>query len=186
MKMGMHSRQTVVSIALVFAMLSISLEARSSISQAEADRLGKDLTPTGAERAGNKDGSIPAWTGGLTAPPAGWKKEQGYVDPFADDKPLFHITAQNIEQYKDKLSPGLVAMLKKYSTFKIPVYQSRRTYANPQKVYDATRETATKASIGGSTGLTLSNFSLGGLPPMIAAAFELLVNWLKEPLIGAQ
>ena len=30
----------------------------------EAAQLGKTLTPLGAEKAGNKDGTIPAWDGG--------------------------------------------------------------------------------------------------------------------------
>jgi|GEM_PF-6689648 len=29
-----------------------------------AERLDQDLTPLGSERAGNADGTIPAWTGG--------------------------------------------------------------------------------------------------------------------------
>jgi hypothetical protein len=86
------------------------------VAAAERDftRLGKDLTPIGAERAGNADGTIPAWEGGLTQPPAGWTPQQGYVDPFPDDKPLFTITAQNAAQYAARLTPGMLAMLKKY------------------------------------------------------------------------
>ena len=61
-----------------------------------------DLTPIGAEKAGNKDGTIPEWTGGLCAPPAGWTAGKGgYKDPFAGDKPLFTITKANAAQYKD-------------------------------------------------------------------------------------
>ena len=44
--------------------LGLSLLATSVIAavpQAEADKLGKSLTPMGAEMAGNADGSIPAW-----------------------------------------------------------------------------------------------------------------------------
>jgi hypothetical protein len=37
--------------------------ASLAASPQEAERLGKDLTPVGAEKAGNKDGSIPAWPG---------------------------------------------------------------------------------------------------------------------------
>jgi hypothetical protein len=45
--------------------------AAAAPTAAEIARLGKDLTPVGAEKAGNKDGSIPEWTGGLCKPPAG-------------------------------------------------------------------------------------------------------------------
>ena len=44
----------------------------ADISSSDLARLGDDLTPFGAEKAGNADGSIPAWDGGLTAPPAGY------------------------------------------------------------------------------------------------------------------
>ena len=76
--------------------------ALAATSAADIDRLGKDLTPTGATRAGS--GDIPEWKGGLTAPPAGWKAEQGYTDPFANEKPTLTITGANADQYKDRLS----------------------------------------------------------------------------------
>ncbi|CAM5386635.1 hypothetical protein SSTU70S_00329 [Stutzerimonas stutzeri] len=37
--------------------------ALAKVSEEEAARLGNELTCTGAERAGNADGSIPAFTG---------------------------------------------------------------------------------------------------------------------------
>ena len=49
--------------AATLAVLGTS--AMAAVSPEEAARLGKDLTPIGAERAGNKDGTIPAWDGGL-------------------------------------------------------------------------------------------------------------------------
>ncbi|KUJ91854.1 MAG: hypothetical protein XD38_0537, partial [Pseudomonas sp. 63_8] len=48
--------------------LTLSLLATSvmaAVSPDEAAKLGTTLTPVGAEMAGNADGSIPAWTGGL-------------------------------------------------------------------------------------------------------------------------
>ena len=41
-----------------------SLMGNAAVSPGQAARLGADLTPFGAEKAGNSDGSIPAWTGG--------------------------------------------------------------------------------------------------------------------------
>src|SRR5512140_2931312 len=55
-------------------------------------RLDTDLTPVGAQRAGNADGSIPAWTGGLPKS-APIDPKVGYADPFADDRRLYTITA---------------------------------------------------------------------------------------------
>jgi hypothetical protein len=112
-------------------------------------RLGKDLTPVGAERAGNAEGTIPAWEGGLTRPPPGWKREQGYVDPFAGDKVLFTITAANAKQYESKLSAGQLALLKKYPQYEINVYTTRRTAALPKEVTDRVADRAGKVTLQG-------------------------------------
>ena len=76
----------VLASAVAVALLGAAAPASAALSAAEIARLGADLTPIGAEKAGNKDGTIPAWTGGLCAPPAGWSAAQGYTDPFAGDK----------------------------------------------------------------------------------------------------
>lgn len=118
----------------------LATSAVAKVSPQEAAKLGlegTELTPFGAIRAGNADGSIPAWEGGIKTPPAGYKEGDWYVDPYADDKPLFTITAQNYEQYADKLSAGQVAMFKKYpATYKMHVYPSRRSASFPQWHYE--------------------------------------------------
>ena len=50
--------------------LAFSMSAQAAVSEQDAARLGKDLTPVGAEKAASKDGSIPAWDGGLSKSPA--------------------------------------------------------------------------------------------------------------------
>ncbi len=121
---------------------------RAEVSPEEAAKLGKSLTPLGAEVAGNAAGTIPAWTGGLTKPPvADFKPGQHYPDPYADDKPLFTITAANLEQYRDKLAVGQIALLRKYPTYKIIVYPTRRSAAAPQQIYDASIANATQAKL---------------------------------------
>lgn len=134
------------AIASVFLMAA-PLWAYAAANQKDAERLGQDLTPTGAEKAGNKDGSIPAWNGGMTKPPASWKVEQGYADPFSDEKPVFTITAANAGQYQEKLTPGTLALLKKYGNFAMPVYPSHRTAALPETVYAKVKAEATKISM---------------------------------------
>ncbi|MCR3764408.1 DUF1329 domain-containing protein, partial [Pseudomonas aeruginosa] len=47
--------------------------AQAKVDEVQAARLDQDLTPLGAERAGNADGSIPPWTGGITQAPAGYR-----------------------------------------------------------------------------------------------------------------
>ena len=145
----MKTMTRVLAAAVAVALLGAAAPASAALSAAEIARLGADLTPIGAEKAGNKDGTIPAWTGGLCAPPAGWTAAQGYTDPFASDKVLFTITKANAAQYKDKLAPGVLAMLNKYDNFKMNVYPTRRTACYPQEVYDNVKAQAGKVELQG-------------------------------------
>ena len=107
--------KTITTLALGLSLGLGSNLALAKITAEEAATLGGDtLTPVGAERAGNADGSIPPWTGGLTEFPAGYVEGERLVDPFADEEPLFTITAENVDQYADKLTPGQIAMFKRY------------------------------------------------------------------------
>ena len=107
----------------------------------QIQRLSNDLTPTGAERAGNEEGTIPAWDGGITSPPAGYSSGDHHQDPFADDAVSFRIDASNAANYADKLSVGQKAMLNRFpDTYYMNVYQSRRTSSFPQHIYDMTAE----------------------------------------------
>lgn len=100
-----------------------------------ASDLGNTLTPSGAIKAGNKAGTIPAWTGGLHSTPsnvaADFKSGVIYPNPFASDKPLFTITASNVGEYEKNLTPGQIAMFKTYPNYKIIVYPTHRTAAFP-------------------------------------------------------
>lgn len=114
----------------------------------EAARLAQDLTPLGAIRAGNDEGSIPAWDGGIRAPPDGYRPGMHHPDPFAGDQVLFTITADNVRQYADKLSPGQIAMLERYpDSWRMPVYPTRRSASLPQRIYDRTIANATTAEL---------------------------------------
>ena len=89
-------------LGIVAAALSLALSgtnALAKVSEAEANKLGNELTPLGAEKAGNADGSIPAWTGGITSVPAGYTVGDHHQDPYPEDKVLFEITAQNYKEY---------------------------------------------------------------------------------------
>jgi len=109
--------------------------------------LGHTLTPTGAIRAGNSTGSIPAWTGGLTTMPAGWHQGMARPDPFASERPLFSITAQNVQKYESHLAAGAAAIVKTVPGFRLDVYPTHRTFAAPQYVYDNTIANATRAHL---------------------------------------
>jgi len=117
--------------------------AEAKVSAEEAAKLDGELTPMGSIRAGNEDGTIPPWTGGITEPPPGYKVGMHHLDPYGDDKILFTITAKNVDQYKDKLSPGQVAMLKRYpETWRMNVYPTRRSASYPDRIYEAFKKNA--------------------------------------------
>jgi len=140
---------------LAAALACIAGSAVAGLSQTEVDRLGKDLTPVGAEKDGNKAGTIPAWTGGLTKAPAGFDGKNGYADPLPNEAPLYTVTAANMDKYKDVLTPGQMEMLKRYPSYKMNVYKTYRTAAYPQAVYDNIKAEATKADLtGGGNGVT--------------------------------
>ncbi len=164
-----NTKKLLLSTALVVA--SSSLYAATTAE--EAAKLGSSLTPVGAEKAGNADGSIPAWGGGLTG--AGDR----YSNPFASEAPLFTITAANADQHKDKLTPGQMAMLKKYDTFSIPVYPSHRTAAMPQEVYDAAKANATSANLT-DDGNGLSGFATAIPFPLPANGLEVIWNHMTR------
>jgi hypothetical protein len=122
--------------------------AGAGLSPDEIGKLGTSLTPMGGIQAGNEAGTIPAWTGGLTSPPPGYQEGKHYVDPFSDDRPLFTITAKDMDRYRDKLTVGHQALLKAYpDSYKMRVYPTRRSAAMPQRIYAATRKVAATARL---------------------------------------
>lgn len=163
----------------VSAALSVSFlgNASAGVPAQQAGRLGNDLTPMGAEKAGNADGSIPAWNGGLATSPANTPRnaEGHYPDPFASDPVLFTITKDNLAEHEAMLTPGQRAMLTAYPNYKLNVYQSRRTCAFPDEVYAATRKNAEEGSLGGN-GDSLSNVLRGTPFPIPSNAYEIVWN----------
>ena len=136
----------IIAAALTVALTTVPVQAK--ITADEAAKLGAELTPLGGEKAGNADGSIPAWTGGITSTPPGYSAGDFHPDPYAGETPEFVITAANYQQYADQLSEGLKKMFQTYpDTFKLPVYKTHRSASNPQFVYDATKENATRATL---------------------------------------
>ncbi|WP_298443944.1 DUF1329 domain-containing protein [uncultured Ferrimonas sp.] len=139
----------------VLALIVASSSAWAKVEPTEAAKLGESLTPVGAQQAGNEAGTIPPWNGGMTEPPAAYRGGNNLDDPFADEKPLFTITAANYRDYADKLTPGQIALLKKYpNSQRINVYPSHRTFSSPQLVYDHAKANATSAElIAGGNGI---------------------------------
>lgn len=164
--------------ALTLSLMACS--AMAAVPESDAARLGNELTPIGAEKAGNSAGTIPAWTGGL-APDAAPVSSDGFVgDPYASDQPKFTITAQNYEQYRDNLTPGQIAMLKRYpDTYRLPVFETRRSAAMPQHIYDAAARNARQTNlVRGGNGL--ENFTTAVAFPIPKDGLELIWNHITR------
>ncbi len=154
--------------------------AQAAVSADEAKQLGTTLTAVGAEKAGNKDGTIPEYTGGLTAPPASFKKGDGLrADPFAGEKPRLTIDSKNVAQHADKLTAGAQELLKRNPSSRIDVYPTHRTVVYPKRVLDNTAKNATGAkSVEG--GLGIEN-ALPGIPfPIPKSGSEAMWNHLMR------
>ncbi|WP_460120994.1 DUF1329 domain-containing protein [Pseudomonas sp. S2_C03] len=163
----------------VLGLTLLASSVMAAVPAAEADKLGKSLTPMGAEMAGNADGSIPAWK--PMAKNAGSVDSKGFLsNPFASEKPLFTITAQNVDQYKDKLAPGQYAMFKRYpDSFKMPVYTSHRGATVPDDVFAAIKKNATNTKlVGGGNGL--ENFETAVPFPIPQSGVEVIWNHITR------
>ena len=142
----MFRKAGLIAAAMTLALSSTT--ALAAVSQQEADKLGNSLTPLGGDASANADGSIPAYTGGITSAPAGYSGGGHHNNPFPEDKVLFEITSSNYKEYEEFLAPGQIKLFKTYpDTYRMPVYQSRRSASNPQFVYDATKKNAVNAAL---------------------------------------
>ena len=155
----MNHRKSWAALALGAA---FAVPAAAELSAGDLAKLGTTLTPLGAEKAGNAAKTIPEWTGGVTKPVPGYKPGEHYLDPFKDDRAMVTITGSNADQYKANLTEGAYAMLKKYPTYKMVVYPTRRSASAPEKHYQETRECAAKAKLAaGGNGVVGCS---GGVP----------------------
>jgi hypothetical protein len=140
---------------LALALAAICAQATAAVSADEAKQLGTTLTAVGAEKAGNKDGTIPEYTGGLKDIPAAFKKGSGIrPSPFDADKPRLVIDGKNAAAHADKLTEGTKELLKRYPTMRLDVYPTHRVVAFPAKVLANTAKNAVNAkSVNGGLGV---------------------------------
>src|SRR5262245_52065181 len=146
----------------------------------EAKQLGTTLTPVGAEKAANKDGTIPEYTGGLTSAPAGFQKGSGIrPDPFAADKPRLTITGKDMAAHADKLTEGTKELLKRYPSMRVDVYPTRRPVQFDKRIVDNTLKNATAAkAVDGGLG---TENALAGFPfPIPKTGPEAMWNHLMR------
>ena len=151
----------------------------------QVQRLNEDLTPMGSERAGNADGTIPEWTGGIPQPPAGYSPGDHHPSPWPDDHPLFRITGENYTEYADKLSPGQIGLFEKYGdTYFMDVYESRRSASFPEHIYEMTIKNGSTAKLA-DAGEGVVDAAEGFPFPFPENAYELMWNHkLKYKGIG--
>lgn len=171
--MRLRNSLLAATITLVFAGTALG-----AVSKEEAKQLGESLTEMGAEKAGNKEGTIPPYTGGLTTPPAGYVKGSGrYVDPFPNEKPLFTITKENMSKYADKLTEASKVLLMQKKGFRIDVYPTHRTAAQPDYVKKGTLKCATTSQL--TPNKNAFTGCLGGVPfPIPKNGNEVMWNHL--------
>ncbi|MFI4980355.1 MAG: DUF1329 domain-containing protein, partial [Nevskiales bacterium] len=123
--------------------------AQAKVTADKAAELGGSrLTCIGAEKAGTPDG-VAEYTGKYQGAWPGMKGPSGFEPgPYAAEKPLFSITAQNQSKYADKLTDGEKALFAKYpQTYRMDVYPSHRDFAPPNFVCDNTRKNAVTSEV---------------------------------------
>ncbi|WLG88106.1 DUF1329 domain-containing protein [Pseudomonas cucumis] len=171
----MKFAKTVLAASLAMV---LAAQAQAAVSTQDAARLGSSLTLVGAEKAGNADGSIPAYDGGLTTPPASFKSGDSMrPDPFANEKPLLVIDGKNVDQYKGLLSATTAELAKRFPSFHVNVYPTHRTVSLPKAILDNGVKNASGAkSLEG--GLAIDNV-LPGVPfPIPQSGNEAMWNFL--------
>ena len=143
---------------------AIAVPAAAELSAADIAKLGTTLTPAGRREGRQRRRHHPRV--GRRHHQAG-RRLQGRAATTSiripNDKPLFTITAQNADQYKDKLTAGAMAMLKKYPNYKMVVYPTRRSASAPEGPLqgDARSARRRRSSPPGGNGVV---GCIGGMP----------------------
>lgn len=171
----MNNKNTITLFLISLLSLS-SHSVFAEVTAEQAARLGNDLTPLGAEKAGNADGSIPSWDGGIQTPPLDYKVGDHHPDPFENEQPLFKIDQGSVSQYADKLTEGQKALIKTYpDSFFMNVYPTHRTASFPQHYYDATKNIATTAKLT-NNGSGIAGAAIGIPFPIPTSGEEVIWN----------
>ncbi len=172
-------KRNVWVLVTLFAALGAGNEASAAVDAESAKSLGATLTEFGAEKAGNADGSIPAYGGGLIEAGPDYKAgSTTYPDPFANEKPLLTIESKNMAQHMAHLTAGQVALLKKYPEYRMHVYPTHRTAPYPGWVLKNSVANATKAHLIGTIDGDGVEGAYGGVPfPIPKNGYEVMWNF---------
>ena len=165
---------------LLTTALTLSLAASAAVAEvpaSQAARLGADLTPMGAEKAGSESG-VSSWSGRAINGSALLNGYDGGAlpNPFASEKPRYTVTAANAVQYDAQLTVGQKAMLATYpDSYKLNVYKSNRTCTYPDFVYKAAKRNATVGKVvDGGNGI--SEAIMASPFPIPSSAVEVVWN----------
>jgi hypothetical protein len=163
-------------LSAAFGLAGLLAAAHAGVSEPEAARLGAELTPVGAERAGNAAGTIPAWTGGYRRSDAAGAIRP---DPFAADKPVLAITAKNYRDHAERLPEGAKALFARDPDYRMEVYPTHRSAAMPDWVYANIARNAVSARAA-PQGITYGvEGAAGGIPfPVPKSGAEAMWNHL--------
>ena len=181
----MLNKNTVLSALLAAGIGTMGLSsALAAVSAEEAKQLGATLTEFGAEKAGNADGSIPAYTGGLANVPGyDAKTMPHFIDPYKSDKLLYSVNAQNMAQYDALLTPSNKIFMKRFPGYRLDVYPSHRSVRYPAWVLPNIVKNATTAKLGGPVegddlmGADAGGKAYPGIPfPIPKTGYEVMWN----------
>lgn len=143
----MRIRTTIKASAIVLLILGNSLGVSAEAIADNAARLNADLTPMGAERAGNASGTIPAWTQKPLTSPEQYHVGDHHPDPFAGEGTLYTVDLANAGQHATVLTDAHRAMLQRYPDYRMRVFPTHRTAHYPERIYNAVQQNALHARL---------------------------------------
>ncbi len=160
--------------------VALSVIASGALGKVPAEKAAELDTPAltcmGAERAGSESG-VAEYTGKYLGTWPGQTRPYGYEPgPYADEKPLFTISAANMDQYAGRLTEGEKALLKKYpKAYRMNVYPSHRDFRVADWVCPTGKKNATTADVV-HDGLGITGTS-GAIPfPFPQSGLEAIWN----------
>eukprot|EP00439_Symbiodinium_sp_Y106_P089196 s1_g1732.t1 len=176
----MKSFLSATSFVVFSASVLVSTSTLAAVPGHVAARLNADLTPLGAERAGDGLGLIPAWAEHQKAPDLKTYRDNPDLEPapYANDPVLTTITSENADRFADRLTATHRALLATYpDSYKMPIYRARRACQVPAAVNAATFQNATRAELAaGGNGVVGAT---SGTPfPIPNSAYEIIWNHL--------
>ena len=176
------------AMAGIISMLGLVSHAHAKATPEELGKLGKQLTCMGAEKVGSP-GGVAEYTGKWLGTAPGMVAEPGKHpgDPYANEKPLFVITAQNLPQYADRLSEGQKAMFRKYpNSFRMQVYPSHRDFSYDESICKVVALNAAEAELA-TDGMSVNNGHMGAHPfPFPKSGLELLWNGVMPTAVHVE